>query len=372
MWVEKLPNGKVRYVERYENPLTEKSFKVSVTMDKDTKANRKQAQIALQDKISAKVGNLLNPTKKTELTTYAFAETYLKEQEKLVKKSTLTRNTYAVHNIVKLLGSETLVDKLNASYVKSKLYGKDELPCTVNERLKRFKAMMRWGYAEELLKDVSWLDKLKPLQDKEKKKKLEEKFLESSELKLLLSNMHITKWKFIAEFSALSGMRIGEVFALENTDLDFNNRIITINKTYDYINDVTTTPKTDDSVREIYMQDQLYFLCKKIKLYMRQEQMQLNYRSKLFISNEAGEHVEYYAYNKYLKENALRIVNKKATTHFMRHTHVALMAEQGVPLDVISRRLGHADSKITKEIYFHVTEKLKQQDYDRIKDIKII
>ena len=132
MWVETLPNGKVRYVERYENPLTAKSFKVSMTMDKDTKANRKQAQLVLQDKISAKVGNLLNPTKKSELSLFAFAETYLEEQAKLVKKSTLTRNTYAIHTIIKLLGSEILVDKLNASYVRSKLYNKDELPCTFN------------------------------------------------------------------------------------------------------------------------------------------------------------------------------------------------------------------------------------------------
>lgn len=56
----------------------------------------------------------------------------------------------------------------------------------------------------------------------------------------------------------------------------------------------------------------------------------------------------------------------------MRHTHVALMAEQGVPLDVISRRLGHANSQITREIYFHVTKKLKEQDQQRIKAVKIL
>lgn len=57
MWSEKLPNGKVRFVERYEDPLTGAQKKISVTMDKDTASARKQAQAALQDKISTKVDN---------------------------------------------------------------------------------------------------------------------------------------------------------------------------------------------------------------------------------------------------------------------------------------------------------------------------
>ena len=42
MWSEILPSGKVRFVERYEDPMTEKSHKVSITMDKDTASTRKQ------------------------------------------------------------------------------------------------------------------------------------------------------------------------------------------------------------------------------------------------------------------------------------------------------------------------------------------
>jgi len=56
----------------------------------------------------------------------------------------------------------------------------------------------------------------------------------------------------------------------------------------------------------------------------------------------------------------------------MRHTHVALMAEQFIPLEVISRRLGHANSKITREIYFHVTDKMKEHDNQLIRSVKIL
>lgn len=372
MWCEEQKNRKVKYVERFTDPITNKSSKVSVTMDKDTNANRKRAQLVLQAKIDEKLKDLFTPVRKDDLTLSDLAELYLSEQKKNLKASTYRRNFFAIWKIVEYLGGESLVDSLNAQYVKGNLYVGADKPGTKNERLARFKAFIRWGYQEEYIKNISWLDKLKPFEDEEKKLKLNEKYLESEELKLVLDDMKVDKWKFITEFAALSGMRIGEIIALESSDLDFENRTITVSKTYDSNNHVTTTPKTGYSIREIFMQDQLYALCKKIKLYMTQEQVHCAYRTNLFISDEDGDQVHYYAYNKYLGEVTLRTVGKKATTHFMRHTHVALMAEQGVPLDVISRRLGHSDSRITKEIYFHVTEKLRQRDYDRIKNINII
>ena len=368
MWCEEQKNGKVKYVERFMDPITNKSSKVSVTMDKDTNANRKRAQIVPQAKIDEKLKDLFTPVRKEDLTLSELAEIYLREQKKDLKLSTYKRNVYAIHKIVGYLGGESLVDSLNALYVKNNLYVGTDVPGTKNERLTRFKAMIRWGYQEEYIKNVSWLDKLLPFEDKEKKRKLEDKFLESEELKLVLNSMTVEKWRFVAEFAALSGLRIGELMALENSDFDFDNRTISISKTYIYVGIMTVA----NSVREIFMQDQLYNLCKKIKLYMTQEQIHCGYRTNLFISDEDGDHIHYYSYNKYLGEVTMKTVSKKATTHFMRHTHVALMAEQGVPLEIISRRLGHSDSSTTKEIYFHVTEKLRQKDYDRIKNIKII
>lgn len=43
-------------------------------------------------------------------------------------------------------------------------------------------------------------------------------------------------------------------------------------------------------------------------------------------------------------------------------TCASLFLANGVSVDTISRRLGHSDSKITKEIYLHMTGKLKQAD----------
>lgn len=372
MWIENLPNGKVKYGEHYMHPLTSEWKKVTITMDKDTRINRKLAPSLLQEKIDKKISKLTASTKDKNLTLSALYSIYYKYLEKAVKKSTYARNLTAGRNMIRILGGDIIVNNLSAAYVKQKLLDQDEQSGTTNERIKRFKAMIRWAYENEYLDDIRWLDKIKPQKDEERKKKLEEKFLEVEELTLLLDNLKNDKWRFLAELTALSGMRCGEAIALEDSDIDFEKRIIRVTKTYDHIHKIITTPKTEDSDREIYMQDQLLKLCRQIRKYMIKEQILLGYRTKLFMSDRTGNYLGYAAFNKQLRLTGKNILGKNITTHYMRHTHVALMAEQGIPLDVIARRLGHSDSKITERIYFHVTKNLKQKDNLAIKDVKII
>ena len=49
------------------------------------------------------------------------------------------------------------------------------------------------------------------------------------------------------------------------------------------------------------------------------------------------------------------------TTHTFRHTHVSKLAELGVPLYVIQHNVGHSNSKITRDVYLHVTKKAQQE-----------
>jgi integrase len=56
----------------------------------------------------------------------------------------------------------------------------------------------------------------------------------------------------------------------------------------------------------------------------------------------------------------------------LRHTHVALLAEQGMSLEAIARRLGHDGTQTTKKVYYHVTEKQKQKDEEKMASIRIL
>lgn len=374
MWSEQLKNGKTKFIERYVDPMTMKQHRVSVTFDKNTASTRKLALTALNAKIEKNLSTVGNSSKREELRLYELVRLYRVHQKITVKENTYLRNYHACNIMMKILGEDVLVKNLTAGYVNEKLAQQEEKAGTTNERITRFKALIRWGYNNDYVSDISWLDKIQPLKDNERKERLEEKYLESDELKILLESMTVTKWRYLAQLTALSGLRIGEAIALLDSDVDCENRIIRVTKSHDPNTNITGYPKTSTSYRDVYMQDELYTLCRHIRIAMKQEQLACGYRTDLFLSDVNGNYLAYYAYNKYLKELAHRVLKKKIkiTTHVMRHTHVALLAEQGVSLDAISRRLGHSDSQITRDIYFHVTKKMQERENLQLKKIKIL
>ena len=84
--------------------------------------------------------------------------------------------------------------------------------------------------------------------------------------------------------------------------------------------------------------------------------------------------MNYFSYNKCLKETAKKVLEKNIniTTHVMRHTHVALMAEQGAPLDVISRSSAIPIVRLREKFISNVTQKMKERDNQQIKNIRIL
>lgn len=370
MWVEELKNGKYKAVERYTDYLTGKQRKVSVTMDKNTAGSRKMAQKTLETKIE----NALEEKPKKDCTLKELVDAYSVDQKVTVKMSTYNRNYFATKTLMHILGKDTLVNRLSAKYVRKKLLKTGKRAGTLNEHLVRLKALIRWGYHNDLVSDISFLDKLEPFKDIPHREKIQDKFLESDELKNLLNGMNVENWKLITELLVFSGLRFGEAAALNmRRDIDFKNKLIHVNETYDAINKVTTTPKTRTSVRDVYMQEELMDVCKKIKLYMLQQRLAHGYTdSGLFLSGIDGKHISYYAYNKYLRENSQKMLGREITAHTLRHTHASLLMEQGVSIDTISRRLGHENSQVTKEIYLHVTGKLKEKDNEEIAKVRIM
>ena len=374
MWAETRKHGKVKFIERYTDPMTGETKKVSVTMDKDNRSTRKEASKILDQKIDAILNKSYCVVKDNKFTLQDLVDAYRAEQQKTVKQSTYRRNYFTANAMLDVLGKNTLVEKLNANYIRDRMYSLDRPNASINEFMKRCKGILRWGYKNDYLSDISFLDKISPLPDSSYREKIEDKFLEVEEFRALVFCMKVHVWQLFTKFLAFSGMRIGEAIALEKEDVDFRNRIIRINKTYDPNNGITTTAKTMSSTREIYMQDELLEVCTRIDVYMKRQSLTCGYpHGPLFLQNEKGGNIQYYAYNKYLKENALAALGReKVTPHILRHTHVCMLAENGVHLETISRRLGHEDSDITKAVYYHITEKMKQNDYDQVAKIRIL
>lgn len=369
MWNEKLKNGKVRYVERYKDPITLETKKVSIVMEKDTAANRKKALEELTRKIDA-LTSLAKPQNATLSTLY---DNYIAYQSKTVKLSTLERNTRTLKKLITLFGPKSIIDNLTVQYINDKLFSTGCEIATLNEYLRRFKAMLNWAYLNDYTNNYKLIQKLQYFkEDKTHREKIKDKYLEPDEIKLLLKCMqegNCWKWYYLTEFLVLSGLRIGEAVALNDKDV---NDVIHITKTYDAINKVITTPKTLTSNRDVYIQPELETLIKRYRLFRAEDNLSRGISSTLFFNDKKGNYLSYYAYEKYLKDTSEKVLNRKITAHTLRHTHASLLLAEGVSIETISRRLGHENSKVTKEIYLHVTQKIVQSDNQQIKEAKIL
>lgn len=368
MWAENR-NGKVRYCEEYKDHMTDKRKKVSVTFDKDTAANRRLAL----EQLTLKIQQLECGDNECGVSLREVSDRYLEYQKLTVKPSTYSRNKFACNAICKILGPDTLIDRLSAQYITKSMIGSWKSAGTLNEHLIRFRALMNWAYSNDYLDNVSFLKKIKRFPDATRKEKAKDKYLEPNEVTTLLEAMENSPhWKMLTEFLILSGLRSGEAIALENEDVMFKNQNISVTKTFDANNKVTTTPKTATSIRDVYMQPELYTLCKKIKILSNHKKLELGVKNAFFLTDHKAEQINYFCYAKYLRGLSKRVLGRIITPHTLRHTHASLLLASGVDIETISRRLGHENSRITRDIYLHVTKKLIETDNEQIKSVNIL
>ena len=142
-----------------------------------------------------------------------------------------------------------------------------------------------------------------------------------------------------------TGMRLGELLALNPKDVDLKKRTISITKSYQRLGkkDVITPPKTPKSKRVITIPE---FLAADIKDYMDslydlQEDDRLFPITKYYLEHEM---------QRGIKESGV----KRIRVHDLRHSHASMLIELGFSLLEIANRLGHEKVETTLNTYAHL------------------
>ncbi|TDM15727.1 tyrosine-type recombinase/integrase [Macrococcus bovicus] len=65
-------------------------------------------------------------------------------------------------------------------------------------------------------------------------------------------------------------------------------------------------------------------------------------------------HLSYTAVNKQIKRVCKQLEIEEVTSHALRHTHCSYLYAKGLSIEYISKRLGHANTSTTREIYQHM------------------
>ncbi|WP_333595509.1 site-specific integrase [Anaerospora hongkongensis] len=201
------------------------------------------------------------------------------------------------------------------------------------------------------------------------------KYLEKDELSTFLKIAHDAG--LYADYTvflllAYTGIRIGELCALKESDVNFQASTLKITRTYyNPTNNIKkyelVPPKTKASRRSIEVSSKVM---KELTLHIaRQKKAQMKnkniWHDKGFLFT-SDKYPGYPAYVKLFEGRMARLLkisglNPDLTPHSLRHTHTSLLAEAKVGLEEIMERLGHTDDDITRRIYLHVTKTMKKE-----------
>ena len=155
----------------------------------------------------------------------------------------------------------------------------------------------------------------------------------------------------------VSGIRKGELAALQWTDLDAEQRTISVSRqaTKDEAGDlVVTRPKTENSIRQIFIPQEA------VELLVREHAKHPG-TPWLFPSSRTGGmyHPDSVAtlHQRILKDAGLEHLR----FHDLRHTFATLALQNGVDIKTVSAMLGHYDAGFTLRTYTHTTRQKQDE-----------
>lgn len=169
----------------------------------------------------------------------------------------------------------------------------------------------------------------------------------------------------------LTGMRRGEALGLQWRDVDWEHSTIAVVRTVHMDNGVSF-PKTESSARLVHLPADLLDMLRNY-----QSDQAARYlgdrvvppRDGWVFSSRTG-HVQ----SPRNVSRAFKLLVVQAGLdpalhiHELRHTHASLLLAQGVPIKVVSERLGHRDIAMTLQVYGHVLPGMQQEAVEAFVD----
>ena len=158
-----------------------------------------------------------------------------------------------------------------------------------------------------------------------------------------------------------TGLRRGELLALQWTDLDVENRTLAVTKQVNRINGelVVSPPKTRNSVRTLALPQQAVDL-------LIAEHKRHPRNPYLFPSPKTGTMYDPDAFRRTHDKILKAIGAEHIRFHDLRHTFATLSLKSGVDVKTLSGALGHYSAGFTLNTYTHATAQMKQDAADTI------
>lgn len=281
------------------------------------------------------------------------------------KANKIRPNTASVYNSAGLIleqhfQNKPMKDITRTDYQKFlNELGKNHTRAVVTLYTSAYKACVKSALADEVISKNFTLQTEKTWKDSK-----EVEYLELDELKRLTEYIeskldgHYLSY-YVIYVAIYTGMRLGEILALEWSDIDFDAKTISITKTYNSRAHQIGPTKTPSSVRTIKVNNKI--LAALLQLKQR--------NTKKYVFSTAGKIISSPPVNSGLHRALKAIgINKNFHFHCLRHSHVAYLLANDVDLYAISKRLGHKDMTITAKTYAYLLEDKREKEENKIVD----
>ena len=286
----------------------------------------------------------------------SFVKVYFEDMSHRLRKTTLENKRYIMEHKILPYFSEKLLSEITPADIRKwqntlisyrddngKPYSQTYLKTTNNQLSALFNYAVRYyGLKENPCHRSGSMGK---------KCADEMKFWTTEELKLFLekvSDKPMSRAGFLTLY--FTGLRIGELLALELADIDFENCKITVSKSYQRLKqeDIITPPKTPKSNRVVSIPE---FLRDELKAYTG-KLYALHKHDRIFPATK-----------RYFDHELRRGTNdgtvKRIRIHDLRHSHASHLIELGFTPLAIADRLGHEKVETTLNTYSHLFPKTR-------------
>lgn len=168
-----------------------------------------------------------------------------------------------------------------------------------------------------------------------------------------------------------TGLRIGEVCALQWEDISLSDQIIHVHHTMQRIQNkqetesatktrvIVTTPKSSCSIRTIPIPDIL------TEYIVKHQTSDTGY----FLTNSCQRYMEPRVLQARFKQILKKCSVEPANYHSLRHTFATRCIELGFDVKSLSEILGHASVNITMNRYVHPSIELKRENMQKLSDL---
>lgn len=196
------------------------------------------------------------------------------------------------------------------------------------------------------------------LVDPPRPEQVEMKALDERQLLSLLAAIRQTRHYVAVLLAALTGMRLGELLALKWSDIDLDCRECQVVRSVQRTDEGLSfkSPKTRRSRRTILLPEMAVTALKAHRAQQNEERLLMGpgYQDlDLVFARPDGSIWPPMQFSGDFR----RLIRRRGFNirfHDLRHTHASQLLKAGVPVKVVSERLGHATASITLDVYSHV------------------